>query len=70
MSMVTKIEKHKLKRKLWKIELKGLLSYKEYLTNQYVEAVDKKSKKKYARYVEEQVVVTDKKISKLKGKLA
>lgn len=68
--MVTKAEKQKLKRKLWKIELKGLLSYKEYLTTQYIEVSDKKSKKKYAKYIEDQVVVTDKKISKLKDKLA
>ncbi len=67
--MVTKLEKQKVKRKLLKIELKGLISYKDYLTAQYIEASDKKSKKKYARYIEEQVVTTDKKISKLKDKL-
>ncbi|MFK8045414.1 MAG: hypothetical protein AB8B72_07960 [Crocinitomicaceae bacterium] len=64
-----KAEKQKLKRKLLKIELKGLMAYKEYLTKQYIDSADKKSKKKYSRYIEDQAVATQKKIEKIAAKL-
>ncbi|MFK8037466.1 MAG: hypothetical protein AB8B74_04200 [Crocinitomicaceae bacterium] len=67
--MGLKEEKQKLKRKLLKLELKGLLSYKEYLTAQYIDAADKKSKKKYSRYIEDQAIATEKKIEKIAAKL-
>ncbi|MFK8013499.1 MAG: hypothetical protein AB8B80_15780, partial [Marinicellaceae bacterium] len=64
-----KAEKQKLKRKLLKIELKGLITYKEYLTAQYIDVADKKTKKKYSRYIEDQAVETQKKIEKIAAKL-
>jgi len=67
--MSNKAEKEKLKRKLLKIQLKGLISYKEYLTSEFINAADKKSKKKYSKYIEEQAVNTEKKIQKLAAKI-
>jgi hypothetical protein len=67
--MVTKTEKQKLKRKLLKIQLKGLIAYKEYLTSEFIQTADKKSKKKYSKYIEQQAVDTEKKIEKLAAKI-
>lgn len=69
MKTVSKSDKQKLKRKLLKIEKSGLLSYRAYLTEQFVNAADNKSKKKYSRYIEDQVVATDLKIEKIGKKL-
>lgn len=69
MKTVLKSDKQKLKRKLLKIEKRGLLLYKAYLTEQFINAADNKSKKKYSRYIEDLVVATDIKIQKIDKKL-
>jgi len=69
MKKVSKSDKDKLAKKLLKIQKKGFLSYKEYLTDEFINSADKKSKKKYSRYIEDQIVMVNKKVKKINSKL-
>ncbi|MFD1551647.1 hypothetical protein DNU06_02910 [Putridiphycobacter roseus] len=70
--MMAKLEKNdklKLSKKLLKIQKKGLVSFREYLEKEYFNAADDKTKKKYCRYIEDQIVDTDKKLRKMDKKI-
>jgi len=69
MTKLEKKDKDKLAKKLLKFQRKGLLSYREYLEKEYLNAADIKSKKKYCRYIEDQIVFTDKKLKKIAKKI-
>ncbi len=69
MAKVEKKDKEKLSKKLFKLQKKGLIAYRAYLEKEYLNAADNKSKKKYCRYIEDQIVDTDLKLKKLTKKI-
>ena len=69
MAKIDKSDKQKITRKLLKIERKGLLQYREFLIDQYSDLSNKKAKMKFALYLEEQVINTDKRLKKIGKKI-
>lgn len=69
MSDISKEEKKKLSQKLREFRKQGLLSYGKYLEEQLEFASREKSRKKYKKYIEDQIVANQKKISKIDAKL-
>ena len=61
--------KNKLKKKYFALEKKGLISYAKYLDKEWETSKDKKSKKKYSKYIAKEITRYKKRIDKIDKKL-
>jgi len=69
MEEVTENEKRTLKTKFYEFRKSGLVSYINYLNEQLEYASKTELRKAYKNYVEDQIVMANKKIKELEEKL-
>lgn len=69
MSKVTSEDKKKFSLKLFEFQKKGLLQYGKYLDDQLKWADKKEIRKHYKKYIEDQIVLNNKRIKKVDDKL-
>ncbi|MDG1477828.1 MAG: hypothetical protein P8Q14_11825 [Vicingaceae bacterium] len=66
MEEVTEQEKKTIAQKFKDFQLQGLISYGKYLTDQLEYASKSDIRKAYKKYIEDQIVMNNEKIEKLK----
>lgn len=69
MATVTSTDKKKFSQKLLECQKKGLLQYGKYLNDQLKASANKELKKQYHSYIEDQIVLNNKRITAIDAKL-
>jgi hypothetical protein len=69
MTKVTADHKKKVSQKLLEFQKKGLLQYGKYLENQLKFASKAEIRKLYKKYIEDQIILNDKRIKSIDSKL-
>lgn len=69
MATITSTDKKKFSQKLLECQKKGLLQYGKYLDDQLKSSANKVLKKHYHSYIEDQIVLNDKRIAAIDVKL-
>ncbi|MFT4522068.1 MAG: hypothetical protein ACI8ZN_001007 [Bacteroidia bacterium] len=69
MAQVSNKQKNRIVKKFYKLELKGLKSYKKYLDKELDSTCKKDNKKSYRKYLQKEVTRAKKRIAKLEDKI-
>jgi hypothetical protein len=69
MAAISSTDKKKFSQKLLECQKKGLLQYGKYLNDQLKASANKELKKHYHSYIEDQIVLNNKRIAAIDAKL-
>lgn len=69
MAAISSTDKKKFSQKLLECQKKGLLQYGKYLNDQLKASANKELKKQYHSYIEDQIVLNNKRIAAIDAKL-
>jgi len=67
MGEITKEEKKSFKQKKREFKKQGLIAYGKYLKEQLAYAGKSKMREQYKKYIQDQIVMNDRKIAKIDG---